>query len=176
MNTKTLNQLTSKLNPTNRSPLGRGFLLLILALAGLALLPTARAQDIAISQPDITISQLAGPWQAALIWSGSGCGPQTGLVNFTLDPSGTTNSAVIVGHTQGCGNSTLTGQTFTISSLNANGSGTASLSCGPGCGWGFNIQVMKAVNNRQVPQIFNLVDVNPANPGNFVEGTAIRQQ
>ncbi len=59
--------------------------------------------------------------------------------------------------------------TFTIQSLSANGSGTAFLSCGTGCGWNLNIQV--AHNG----QMFNMVDVTTGNPGNFVEGSAIRQ-
>jgi hypothetical protein len=44
------------------------------------------------------------------------------------------------------------------------------LTCGVGCGWEFNIQV-----DRQ-RTMFNLVDVDPMNPNNFVAGTAIRQQ
>jgi len=60
-----------------------------------------------------------------------------------------------------------TGQTFTINSLIANGSGTAGLSCGADCGWTFNIQVAR---NRE---IFNLVDV--VNDGNYLAGTAVRQ-
>ncbi|HEX8882142.1 MAG TPA: hypothetical protein VF749_19000 [Candidatus Acidoferrum sp.] len=54
--------------------------------------------------------------------------------------------------------------------LNANGSGTAGLICGVGGGCEFAIQV-----DRQ-RSMFNLVDVDPANPGNFVAGTAIRQE
>ena len=101
----------------------------------------------------------------------------SGLVNFTLDSSGTTNSAVLVLHAgagAGCGDRTLTGQTFTIQSLNADGSGTANLTCGTGCGWEFNIQVSRQRSENR-PHIFNMVDVDPANPGNFAEGSAIRQ-
>ena len=148
----------------------RGFFLIALALASLALSPAARTQS--------TISSLAGPWQATLLWSGSGCGPAAGLVNFTLNSAGTTNSAVLVFHSgpgEGCGDSTLTGQTFTIDSLNPDGSGTASLTCGPGCGWGFNIQVSPQIIRGAKPEIFNMVDVDTENPGNFVEGSAIRQ-
>jgi hypothetical protein len=57
-----------------------------------------------------------------------------------------------------------------IQTLKRDGSGTANLSCGVGCGWEFTIQVDRHGT------IFNLVDVDPANPGNFVAGTAIRQQ
>jgi hypothetical protein len=66
-----------------------------------------------------------------------------------------------------CGDNTLTGQTFTITALDSHGSGTAGLSCGPGCGFTFAIQVAP---NREV---FNLVDVT--DPRNFWEGTAIHQ-
>ena len=119
----------------------------------------------------IRLQDLAGPWQAALVFSNTGCGPASGLVNFTLDSTGTTNSPTLVGHSgagPGCGDSKTT-QTFTIQTLNPNGSGTAGLSCGVGCGWEFNIQV----DRRRT--MFNLVDVDPANPGNFVAGTAVRQ-
>jgi len=92
----------------------------------------------------------------------------TGLLNFTFGYNGTTSTATLTTHSAGCGNGTGT-QTFTVQSLKPNGSGTANLTCGPGCGWEFNIQVAPSV------AAFNLVDVDPANPGNFVEGTAIRQ-
>ena len=45
MNTHTSNQLTTAINPTSRSPLRHGFVLIALALASLALLPAARAQS-----------------------------------------------------------------------------------------------------------------------------------
>ena len=44
MNTHTLNQLTTAINPTSQSPLRRGFVLIALALAALALSPSARSQ------------------------------------------------------------------------------------------------------------------------------------
>jgi hypothetical protein len=116
-----------------------------------------------------TPADLAGSWQAALLWSGSGCGPMSGLVNFTLDSTGSTSSAVLTTHGD-CGDNTLSGQTFRIDTLNSNGSGTASLSCGPSCGWGFTIQLDPLLTT------FNLVDVAPTNPWNYVAGTAIRQR
>jgi hypothetical protein len=125
---------------------------------------------LAYAKEPLSVAHLAGPWQAALIWSGSGCGPASGLVNFTLDSNGTTNTGKLVFHTAGCGDSILSNQTFTVQTLNPDGSGTANLSCGAGCGWEFNIQVDRDRN------IFNLTDVDPANPGNFVAGTAIRQR
>jgi hypothetical protein len=45
MNRQTSNQLTTAVNPTGRSPLRRGFALIVLALASLAFLPAARAQS-----------------------------------------------------------------------------------------------------------------------------------
>lgn len=120
----------------------------------------------------ISVKDLAGPWQAALVYSNTGCGPASGLVNFTLDSTGTTNAATLVFHTHNngstCADSTST-QTFTVHTLNPDGSGTAGLSCGSGCGWQFHIQV-----DRQ-RSMFNMVDVNFDNPDNFVAGTAVRQ-
>jgi hypothetical protein len=49
----------------------------------------------------------------------------------------------------------------------SNGSGTANLSCGSGCGWDFDIQVSPD------KQTFNLVDV--VNGGNGLAGVAIAQ-
>lgn len=151
----------------------RLLLLSVTCLALMAIPMAKRARAAHGHEGDaIKIRDLAGPWQAALLWSNSGCGPASGLVNFTLDATGSTNSATLVGHAgsgPGCGDQTTT-QTFTIHTLNPNGSGTAGLTCGPGCGWEFTIQV-----DRQ-RSIFNLVDVDPMNPGNFVAGTAIRQE
>jgi hypothetical protein len=50
-----------------------------------------------------------------------------------------------------------------------NGSGTANLSCGTGCGWDFNIQMAP---DRST---FSLVDVSAANPGNDLAGVAVHQ-
>jgi hypothetical protein len=97
----------------------------------------------------------------------TGCGISTSYVTFTLNSAGS-GVATNTSHTQGCGNPTGTGE-FTILTLNANGSGTAGLSCGPGCGWAFHIQVSP---DRS---IFNVVDVDPTNPGNYLEGVAIHQ-
>jgi hypothetical protein len=60
-------------------------------------------------------------------------------------------------------------QTFTVLGVNADGSGTARLTCGfSGCPFNFEIQVSP---DRSV---FNLVTAS-ANPGNFLEGVAIRR-
>lgn len=148
-----------------------GRLAFLVVLALITIVSVVKLSRAAHDEEAIKVGDLAGPWQAALLWSNSGCGPASGLVNFTLDATGSTNSATFVGHAgagPGCGDQTTT-QTFTIHTLNPNGSGTAGLTCGVGCGWEFNIQV----DGQRT--IFNLVDVDPANPNNFVAGTAIRQ-
>jgi hypothetical protein len=138
---------------------------LALTLVGLgSLFNLARPAEAQIA-PDV--AHLAGPWQASLLWSGSGCGAMSGLLRFTLDKNGTANAASLTTHS-GCGDGTTT-ETFVIQSLDAQGSGTANLTCGPACGWNLNIQVARN------GQVFNLVDVSPANPGNYVAGTAVRQ-
>ena len=134
----------------------------IFATAAVATTTPARA-----AEPPITLAQLAGPW-AMTLTGDTGCGITTLYVTFTLNTSGS-GSATYVSHTSGCGDGRTTGVPFSIQSLNGNGSGTANLSCGSGCGWNLNIQV---AHNRQ---IFNAVDVSSANPGNFMEGSAIHQ-
>ena len=129
------------------------------------------AQTLQAAPPGV--ARLAGPWQAALVWSGSGCGPMAGVVNFTLDKTGVDHKATLRLHAAagaGCGDSTTT-ETFSIDSLNPDGSGMAGLTCnnGVGCGWVLTIQVDRKGT------IFNMADIEPANPGNFVAGTAIRQ-
>jgi len=115
----------------------------------------------------ITKADLSGPW-AATLTGDTGCGINTLYVTFNLSAAGS-GSAAYKSHSSGCGDGTQTGVTFTITSLNANGSGTAGLSCGSACGWNFNIQVSP---DRSM---FNLVDVSPENPGNYLEGVAIHQ-
>ncbi len=116
------------------------------------------------SAGNIVTADLTGAWQVAIYGQG-GCGIGSTLVTFTLNSSGVANNATETSHTVGCGNSTSTGNTFTIQSLNSDGSGTAGLTCGAGCGFNFKIQVSP---DRSV---FNLVDVS--DPGNFLAGTAV---
>jgi hypothetical protein len=54
------------------------YVLSALAIASVVGLGTATAEAAGIGD-------LAGPWQASLLWSNSGCGPASGLLNFTLD-------------------------------------------------------------------------------------------
>ncbi len=114
----------------------------------------------------ITRADLQGSWQIALNGN-TGCGLTAMLVNVAMNNAGTGTGTVKM-HAS-CGDSTLNGQTFQITSLNTNGSGTANLTCGAGCGWNFNIQVSP---DRST---FNMVDVDPANPGNFLSGVAVHQ-
>jgi hypothetical protein len=122
----------------------------------------------------ISKADLAGPWQATLIGN-TGCGLVSMLVNFTLNSSGTATNATITTHLSGPSTATCvdgavtTGQTFTITSLASNGSGTAGLSCGSSCGWIFRIQVSP---DRGVA---NLTDVATVNPFNTPTGTMIHQ-
>jgi len=80
------------------------------------------AQTLRAAPPGV--ARLEGPWQAALVWSGSGCGPMSGVVNFTLDQSGADHKATLRTH-GACGDNKTT-ETFRIDSLNPDGSGMAS--------------------------------------------------
>jgi hypothetical protein len=150
-------------NTRRRRP-GRLLLLGLLAIAATFLTVTyTPAQD-----AGLTLAKLQGPW-AATIFGNTGCGLGTMYVTFTLDSTGHANgSATVQTHAQ-CGNGTAPGRDFNILSLNPNGSGTANLTCGAGCGWSLNIQVAKNT------QMFTIVDVSPADPNNYLAGTALHQ-
>jgi hypothetical protein len=60
--------------------------------------------------------------------------------------------------------------TGTGSRRTPDGSGTGNLSCGPGCGWNLIVQVSENA------QFFTAIDVDPVNPGNFVEIVAVRRK
>ena len=143
----------------NYCPLARLAFLAVLSLATVFSLSTTSS-----ATGNITKSDLAGNWQIALRGT-TGCGFVSMQANVTLNTAGT-GTGTLQTHGE-CGNSSLTGQTFTVKTLAANGSGTAGLTCGTGCGWTFNIQVAP---DRST---FNLVDVSAANPGNFLEGVAV---
>lgn len=142
----------------------------LIALVALTLIlsslrpPSAAAETEGYS---ITLASLQGPWQMTLTGVG-GCGFSTNLLQFTLDAAGHGVSSGLY-HTERCGDGTFRSYPFTIQTLNPDGSGTANWSCGPGCGWNFIIQVAR------LSQVFTAIDVDPANPGNFLSGTAIRQ-
>jgi len=133
--------------------------LVLSALLGLAAAPAQAASP-------ATIASLAGPWAATLVGS-TACGLSTLYSKFTLNSSGT-GEATTTYHTASCGDTTSTFP-FSVTALNAAGAGTAHLSCGSDCGWDFQIQVLPG------NKLFSLVDVNPENPHNYLEGTAIYQ-
>ena len=112
----------------------------------------------------ISKADLSGAWQMTF-FGDTGCGLSSMVANVTLGTTGT-GTATIVTHGQ-CGDSTVTGQPFTITSLSSNGSGKAGMSCGTGCGFTFQIQVAP---DRSV---FNLADLTDT--GNFLGGVAIHQ-
>jgi hypothetical protein len=117
---------------------------------------------------DIVKADLEGRWQMTIIGQ-TGCGFGTTLYTFTLNTSGSSSNVSGTYHTAGCGDGSSSGNIFTIQSLNPDGSGTANLTCGSGCGWNLNIQVSPDRSK------FNVIDVSSANPGNFIEGVAIHQ-
>lgn len=151
-----------KLMKNHRQPVRLAFVIVFLLVTSVLLV-----RPISASIGVVTKSNLQGPWQIALNGN-TGCGLVSMLVTVTLNSAGMGTNATITTHGQ-CGNSVVTSQTFQILSMTSNGSGTANLSCGVNCGWNFNIQVSP---DRS---IFNLVDVDPLNPGNYLGGVAIHQ-
>lgn len=137
-----------------------------IALAVLPLFAIALLSSPSWATGNIVKADLAGNWQVTLYGQG-GCGVGTTLVTFTLNASGVATNAVEKSHSLGCGDTTSSGNTFTIQSLSSNGSGTAGLSCGPSCGFTFSIQVAPDRSS------FNLVDIT--DPNNFLVGVAIHQ-
>jgi hypothetical protein len=140
----------------------------IARIAGLAFLGLVVAISLAkLSSATGTINKgdLSGPWQVTLYGQG-GCGVGTTQANFTLNTVGV-GTATSKSHSVGCGDVTTTGNTFTITSIAANGSGTAGLTCGVGCGFTFTIQVSP---DRST---FSLVDMT--DPNNFLQGVAVHQ-
>ncbi len=148
-------------------PMRRASLIWLALLAWVALVPLRAAAEDG-DAPPMSIAALQGTWQMTMMGQ-TGCGFGTAVLIVTLDATG---AGMVTGnsHSAGCGDGPL-GSTdqFMIHTLNADGSGTAGLSCGPSCGWVLTIQVSP---NREV---FTFIDVDPSNPGNFVEGTAIRR-
>jgi len=112
----------------------------------------------------VTVAGLKGSWQAAIVGQG-GCGMGSKLLNFTLDSSGVSTSGTWTANTASCGSTSIP-LTFNITSLNADGSGTATAEAGTGV-FHYNIQVNTASN------VFNIVEVSDS--GNYEAGTAIKQ-
>jgi hypothetical protein len=126
----------------------------------------------AVSKPSLATgnvvpADLSGNWQMTIIGE-TGCGFGTTLYTFTLNASGVATNVSGVSHSA-CGTGNFSGDSFTIHSLSANGSGLANLTCGTGCGWNLNVQVAP---DRST---FTVIDVSASNPGNFIQGVAIHQ-
>jgi hypothetical protein len=123
---------------------------------------TAMAQG-GTTLPPYSLDDFAGTWTISLVGN-TGCGRSSMWFVPTLNDSGTGTG--FFGASSGpCGWST--NQTFTITDWNSNSnSGTATISCGSGCAWTFNIQL--ATDGWS----FNLVDATDS--GNELAGTAVR--
>jgi hypothetical protein len=144
----------------------RQFRSLSASLAAATVAMTLAPLNAEAANPEL-LAKMAGPWTAVLSGN-TGCGASSMYVTFRLNSRGNGGtSATIVGHSTGCPDQTATDQTFRITSIDARGRGTAGLSCGPGCGWVFRIQV------AEDGQTFILTDVEPTNPLNTPTGTAI---
>jgi hypothetical protein len=155
------NQKEKTMNTNRKSTRGAVLALLVVAMVT-SFVALGSAQKV---KPPVTLAQLAGPWQIG-VSGNTGCGVSALLFTGTLNTSGVA-TGTLTGASTGCASSSNT-QTFTITSLNPNGSGTANLSCGYDCGWDFNIQVNAS------KQIFNLVDVSNGGD-NVLAGTAVKQ-
>jgi hypothetical protein len=148
-----------------------GLALMTLIAASTALLAprVSRAyedDDSGHRRPKLKLADLAGSWAISL-GGNTGCGLSTLYVTLDLDATGS-GSARTRGSSTGCPPGDDPAEPFEISSLNPDGSGTANLSCGPGCGWAFIIQVP-----NETTDTFTLVDIE--NPNNVLVGTAARK-
>jgi hypothetical protein len=75
------------------------------------------------SSANIVKADLSGAWQMTVIGQ-TGCGFGTTLYAFTLNTNGSSSNVTGTYHTAGCGDGSSSGNTFTIQSLNPDGSGT----------------------------------------------------
>lgn len=141
-------------------------LLLAVALIAVAAVaaPFATAAD-KNAQPLMTVAGLAGSWEVELSSYGT-CGNGTHLLIFTLNSKGASGDFGDTYNTSGCGKGSNPKQTFTIDSLNTDGTGTATFS-NNGTPLTLSIQVNTAIN------VFSLVDITDVNE--IWAGTAIRQ-
>jgi hypothetical protein len=167
---KTTNNSTyfnRNLKPTSLASTNSAARLALLAalmlVAFVSVVIPAATQDAKTAAPPITLAQLKGPWQAALFVDG-GCGVGTKIVTFKLNAIGT-GPATETFHTPGCGDNSASG-TFTITSLNSLGTGTAQLSVTGGF---FNYSIQVAPNG----QVFNMADITDS--GNYEVGTSVRE-
>jgi hypothetical protein len=140
-------------------------LAVLAALALITLVSAAApvaAQDGQAALPPSIVAKLAGTWTAGMELNG-GCGIGSKQVTFTLNAAGT-GPATYQYNTQECGAASGTG-TMTITSIAANGTGTAVLSIN--FVGNFNIQVSA---NGQIMDLVEIVDT-----GNYDVGVAVRQ-
>ena len=138
--------------------------LLAFSLFVTAVAMNGSAARAAAAEPPVTIQQLQGTW-AITLTGVDGCGVFTTYATVTLSATGT-GTANERYHSVACGDGTAS-VPFKIISLNPNGSGTAGLGCGGSCGFTFTIQVSRPRDE------FGMIDLT--DPGNYLEGTAIRQ-
>lgn len=126
------------------------------------------SDEVALSRPrPLNVADLAGPWAISL-GGNTGCGASVLYATTTLDTTGK-GRARLLGKSTGCAPSDDPDQLFQITSLDPDGSGTANLSCGVGCGWELKIQIP-----RGNPSFFSVVDITPDNPDNTLVGTAAK--
>jgi hypothetical protein len=135
---------------------------LLVALAVVALMagaaPSAAAED-------ITIASFAGSWTVSY-HSNASCGNGTHIQMFTLDSSGVSSSFADTYNTSKCGQGQNHDETFTIDSVDADGTGTATYSNG-GNPLTFTIQLNPSKN------VFSLVDTTDV--GQYWSGMAVKQ-
>jgi hypothetical protein len=113
---------------------------------------------------NIVKSDLKGTWRVSLRGP-TDCGFSSMLATITFGTNGVGTGPLQIHGT--CGDSTLPGQTFTVDTLSKTGEGTASLTCGGGCEWSFEMQVAPS------RALFNLVDVNPLETTHFLDGVGV---
>jgi hypothetical protein len=117
------------------------------------------------ARPLITVANLAGSWKAAINTTAD-CGTGIHVLVFTLNSSGTATDVADTFNTTECGQGEHTDQTFTITSLSSDGSGTATYS-NAGLLLTLTIQVSPSKN------VFNLADITDASQ--YWAGTAVKQ-
>jgi hypothetical protein len=146
----------------NPKPARLAVLVALMLVALVAAAIPAAAQDAEVEKPAVTLAGLAGTWQAGIVLDG-GCGIGSKLVTFTLNKKGTGPASWKASSAE-CGPTDGTG-TMTITSLSADGSGTAVLAIN--FVGDFDIQVSP---NGQVMNMVEIVD-----SGNYDVATAVKQ-
>lgn len=113
---------------------------------------------------NIVKSDLKGTWRISLRGTTS-CGFVSMLATMTFSTNGVGSGPLQI-HGD-CGDSTLPSVTFTVNTLTKTGEGTATLTCGGGCAWHFDMQVAPDRSK------FNLADVTFTDTDTFLDGVAI---